>query len=218
MIYIYARFSPRRHEEDCESIEVQVDRCQRYANLVGLEVDHVCTDKAISGGVPLAERPSGRFVTNTIKRGDHLIAQRVDRMFRDAADGIAQIREWTRLGVTIHLADQGGCSIDCSKAVGRFMIAQLLVMAEFEKDLTGEKTSGAMKHHQRNGRRMSHHAPYGWQVDPDDRSRLIEDEEEQVAVKAIVQMRDGGNSYGDIAECLQCSDDVYTSRSGQCHS
>jgi DNA invertase Pin-like site-specific DNA recombinase len=98
------------------------------------------------------------------------------------------------------------------------MIGQLLLQAEFEKDLIGEKTSGAMRHHQRNGRRMSHHAPYGQTLDPADASMWIEDPDEQAAIRAIVQMRDGGTSYAKIAECLQHNDDVYPSRSGEWHS
>ena len=215
-VYIYARFSPRRNEEDCESIEVQVDRCVRYAEQLNLEVGRLVTDRSVSGGTPIADREGGSKIVDNIRRGDHVIAQRVDRMFRDTVDGLSKIREWTNLGVTIHLADQGGCSINCSTAVGRWFITNLLSMAEFEKNLTAEKTSGAMKHHQANGRRMSHHAPYGWEVDEDDRSRLIENKEEQDAIERIVELRSEGMSYGEIAERIWRMG--HPSRSGQWHS
>ena len=211
---VYLRFSPRRNEEECESIEVQAERCESYArHQFGPDVELVpYSAPAVSGGTPLAERPEGGRLVSDLRRGDILVVQRLDRLFRDAADGIAWVRQWTKRGISLHLADQGGCSIDCSSAVGRFMIGQLLLQAEFEKDLTGEKTSHAMKRHQRAGRAMSAQAPFGFSRVGKD---LVEDENEQQVIEMVQRLHQEGQSNRQITRTLEASD--FQARSGRWH-
>ena len=211
---VYLRYSPRRNQEECESIEVQVERCESYArHQFGEDVELTTfSDPAVSGGTPLAERPEGGQLIASLRRGDILVVQRLDRLFRDAADGIAWVRQWTKRGISLHLADQGGCSIDCSSAVGRFMIGQLLLQAEFEKDLTGEKTSYAMKRHQRAGRAMSAQAPFGFtRVGKD----LVKDESEQQVIEMVQRLHLEGQSNCAITRTLEASD--FQARSGRWH-
>ena len=211
---VYRRFSPRRNQEECESIEVQAERCESYArHQFGEDVELTTfSDPAVSGGTPLAERPEGGQLVASLRRGDILVVQRLDRLFRDAADGIAWVRQWTKRGISLHLADQGGCSIDCSSAVGRFMIGQLLLQAEFEKDLTGEKTSYAMKRHQRAGRAMSAQAPFGFtRVGKD----LVKDESEQQVIEMVQRLHESGESNRAITRTLEASD--FQARSGRWH-
>jgi len=223
---VYHRYSPRRNQEECESIEVQAERCESYArHQFGEDVELTAfADPAVSGGTPLAERPEGGRLVASLRRGDILVVQRLDRLFRDAADGIAWVRQWTKRGISLHLADQGGCSIDCSSAVGRFMIGQLLLQAEFEKDLTGEKTSYAMKRHQRAGRAMSAQAPYGFtRVGREEMKdgklkvvqHLVKDESEQQVIEMVQRLHLEGQSNREITRTLEASD--FQARSGRWH-
>jgi len=223
---VYHRYSPRRNQEECESIEVQAERCESYArHQFGEDVELTAfADPAVSGGTPLAERPEGGRLVASLRRGDILVVQRLDRLFRDAADGIAWVRQWTKRGISLHLADQGGCSIDCSSAVGRFMIGQLLLQAEFEKDLTGEKTSYAMKRHQRAGRAMSAQAPYGFRKVGREEIKdgkmkvvqhLVEDFTEQQVITVVRELHEDGKSNREITRSLEASD--FQARSGRWH-
>jgi DNA invertase Pin-like site-specific DNA recombinase len=48
------------------------------------------------------------------------------------------------------------------------MIRQVLsAIAEYERKLIGLRTSFAMRQHQKNGKRMGRHAPYGFEIDPE---------------------------------------------------
>jgi DNA invertase Pin-like site-specific DNA recombinase len=43
-------------------------------------------EPAVSGAVPLAERPEGGKLWNQLRRGDTLVAVKLDRAFRSSSD------------------------------------------------------------------------------------------------------------------------------------
>jgi DNA invertase Pin-like site-specific DNA recombinase len=202
---LYERFSPRpkAKEAECESIDQQHDRLVAYCTMTGLTPSHVIQDPATTAAIPLSERREGKRLEALLGRsGGHVVAQRLDRLFRDAADCLSTVARWDKRGVKLHLADQGGCSLDTSTAMGRLMLTNLAGVAEFERRLIADRTSEAMLRHQKNGKLMGSVAPYGWKRDMEDATRIVTDAAEQVVIEKMLQLRFDEMSYEAIAREL----------------
>lgn len=209
---LYARYSPRPVKKNAsgdtvepESIENQLERMERYCQMAELNHrGHVLCEPATSGAKPLRDRPEGRMLLKYIAEGiKHVVVQRLDRLFRNAPEAMVQLDEWTNIGVALHLADQGGNSINTATAIGWFMAGQIALTADFERRLGNERTSQAMRRYQRGGRRMSSECPYGMMPDPAEAGKMVECPEEQETIRKIVELRVVlGYSYADIVRKL----------------
>lgn len=196
---IYARFSPRRNEETCESIETQIELCRAYCARKGYSVTAEYSDRAMSGKD--GERPGLWDALNAVKAGTVLVTYRLDRLARSVY--LSHVIEQ-------QVAKQHG-SIESTAGEGtwddsedQWLVRKILqTLAEYERKVIGHRTSQAMRRHQKNGRRMSAQAPYGWKRDPDDSARIVRDEAEQQAIIAACEFRRGGMSYRQIARLFQ---------------
>lgn len=195
---LYLRHSPRpqtrkKHAAapDHESIETQREQCQAYCRYMDLPMPWVIFEEPLTSAFTwMKDRPVARQVLDELaKPGDHhLVVQRLDRLHRDPAEAIQMSREWQATGVTVHLAAQGGCTINTSTATGRFMYYQLAVQAGFERDMTIERTKASMASRQRRGERMSSKTPYGMCCDPENPAMMVKDPTEQAAIRVIMDL------------------------------
>ena len=162
---IYTRYSPRPAKEgdaeriaaneDAESIQLQIDTCQRYAVMKSLVITETIKDPETSARqTPLFEREGGSRL-KFLPRGTHVICSKLDRVFRSTADGLLTMNHFKRQGIILHFADQSGCTLDLSTGEGEFMFTILLAAASLEPRRTADRTSKAMKHRQDNGQRMT---------------------------------------------------------------
>jgi len=55
----------------------------------GWTIAETFIERGVSGGTPLADRPEGKHLLAVLERGDIVVAPRLDRMFRNAEDGLA---------------------------------------------------------------------------------------------------------------------------------
>lgn len=208
---IYTRYSPRppkegdaeriAADEDAETIRLQVDVCKRYADMKGLVVSEIFKDPETSARkTPLFERERG-WQLKHLHRGTHVIASKLDRVFRSTADGLLTMQHFKSRDVTLHFADQGGCTLDLSSGEGEFMFTILLSAAALEPRRTADRTSKAMKHRQSNGQRMTSlkTIPFGQMVDPADPSKTIPSPEELSAIALAHSFRQRGISLRDIS-------------------
>lgn len=209
---IYTRFSPRppkegddariAAQEDAESIRLQMEVCQRYAVMKSLIITDIIKDPETSARkTPVFEREGGsrlKFLT----RGTHVICSALDRMFRSTADGLITMTHFKKQGITLHFADQSGCTLDLSSADGEFMFTVLLAAASLEPRRTADRTSRAMKHRQSNGQKMTSDKtiPFGQQLDPHDPSRTVPCFDELHAAQQAKQLQATGLSLRDIAQ------------------
>lgn len=186
---IYSRFSPRPDADECESIETQLDRCRAYCAMNDFGITSECEDRETSGATSFADRAGGKKLLSLLNNGTkHVVVYKLDRMFRDAADCLTQVRRWDQTGVALHLIDMGGQTLNTSSAMGRFFLTMVAGFAELERNLICERTKDAMLRHQANGRRMSKLPPYGWRLNPENPLLLIRDETEQAVIGRIVEL------------------------------
>jgi len=194
---IYVRFSPRRNADESESNETQLDLCRAYCRRQGYYVAREFEDRALSGGEE--DRPGLWAALEALRRGDVLLAYKLDRLARDVYLSELIQRESARRGATIETVE-GGANGDTPE---QRMIRQVLqAFAEYERKVIAARTRAAMLRHQASGRRMSAQPPYGWSVDPDDPARLARNPDEQAIIRRIVELHGEGLGLRAIAHDL----------------
>ena len=146
----YARVSSKRQAEEGVSLDAQVERLLAYAEFRGLDLhpDDIYIDDGISAAIHLWSRPAGRKMRETIyqERVGHVLALKMDRLFRDVQDCLGSVDELRGIGVDIHILDQDGGTLDTSTSRGRFFLTTIASLAELERGQISERTKLAMKH------------------------------------------------------------------------
>jgi|GEM_PF-187337 len=167
----YARVSSKRQAEEGVSLDAQVERLLAYADFRGLDLDpeDIYVDDGISAAIHLWSRPAGRRMRETIyhERVGHVLALKMDRLFRDVQDCLGSVDELRGIGVDIHILDQNGGTLDTSTPIGRFFLTTIASLAELERGQISERTKVAMKHLKDNAKVFT--GPiFGWDRQGDD--------------------------------------------------
>ena len=197
---IYLRVSTADQAEHGVSLDAQQERLTAYAVANGLEVAGILRESAISGTIPLADRPEGEKLTQMVSSGQvrHVIALKLDRLFRSAVDALSTTAEWDKQGIALHLVDMGGQSLNTGSAMGRMMLTMMAGFAQFERDLTAERTTSALAHKKANSTAYSP-TPYG----KDRQGDILTDNAQELSIiKQMRSLRDEGFSLRGIAEHL----------------
>ncbi len=199
---LYARFSPRPKDKlNTLTLEVQVERMRAYCEQHGLVVKLVFREPKTSAKTPLEKRPEGAKLVAAIKAGrvQHIVAYRLDRLFRSSREALNRIHEWDQAGISIHFLDFMGGQVDTKSPMGKCMLAVVAAFKQLERDETAARTSEALRHRQRNGLATGN-PPYGWKRHVD---VLLPDRGEQVVLAGIKRAHANGLSLRRIAE--QCN-------------
>lgn len=166
-VIIYARCSTQEQARSGLGIDAQVERCRAYCMFRGLNVVDVIIDAGVSGSTAFASRTGGARVVELLRsrQAGAVVAMKLDRMFRNAADCLAVTQAWSDDGLALHLLDLG---IDTTSAMGRCFLTMTAAFAELERNMIAERTSGALQELRRKGERLGA-APYGQKrVEADD--------------------------------------------------
>jgi len=190
---IYARFSPRRNADECESCEQQVETCSAYCAEHGYEVAGIYYDRGRSGDDE--DRPGLWAAIEALPRGGVLVAHKPDRLARSV-----YLSEYIRRAVSKRngsVETVTGSNGDSAEDV--FVRQILQAFAEYEKKVIAARTKAAMRRHQSNGRSMSSNAPYGYSISG---KRLLEKPSEQQTLTLIQQLAADGDGPSTIATKL----------------
>lgn len=197
---IYLRFSPRRHEEDCESNEIQLAYCEQYAANRNYSVQGVFEDRAISGKTE--ERPGLFEALEALPRGGVLLVYKRDRLARNVyLEEVIKKAVRERNGRIE--AVQGDVEGDGPE---QELIRQMLSsISEYERKMIAIRTRWAMLDKQSRGQRMGRYAPYGWRLDPGAEGGMVEEPREQPVIDAVADMIGKGMKTSDIVRSLNRS-------------
>jgi len=196
---IYTRFSPRKNADQSESCETQEALCREYAAKEGWEVKAVYADEGISGKT--SDRPGLARALADLHRGDVLLVYKRDRLARDVLIAELTRRQVAGAGATI-AAVSGDIAGDDSDPTVIFVRQIMDAVAELERKQIAIRTRDAMLQHQQNGRKMSRFSPYGWRIDPDDPTRLLESPVEQSAIALVRKLAGEGLGVSAIKNHL----------------
>jgi len=186
---IYTRFSPRRNADSSESCETQESLCRDYADKAGYPVKSVHEDRGISG--KSSDRPGLAKALANLRKGDVLLVYKRDRLARDVLIAELTRRQVASAGATIE-AVSGDIAGDDSDPTVMFVRQIMDAVAELERKQIAIRTSDAMRVHQKAGRLMSRFAPYGFSIDPDDKTMIRPLQSEQEGIELIREMHGDG--------------------------
>src|SRR4051794_5005382 len=131
-VFAYTRVSTDRQANEGESLDVQQRTVAGYAMMHGLQVDHVFSERGVSGSKPLAERHEGMALLAALKPGDVVITPKLDRMFRSASDALANLDHMKRNNISLHMIDLGGDVT--GNGIAKLVFTILSAVAEAERD------------------------------------------------------------------------------------
>jgi len=161
----YIRVSSQRQVDEGVSLDAQKRRILDYARFRGIPLDEsdILIEKGVSGGIPLWERPVGRRLKQRLASGQyqHLMAMKIDRLFRVTSDMLNTIDELNAAGIDLHVVDMGGQAIDTTTAVGRLFLTIVAAMAEMERGLISERTQESMDQLKAMNKKFTQ-SIYGW--------------------------------------------------------
>jgi len=199
-VIAYVRVSTHEQATEGVSLAAQEERIRAYCTMTGLELVAVIRDEGVSASKELATRPGGAELLSLVadKGINNIVALKLDRLFRDAADCLNQTRAWDTAGINLHLIDMGGTAINTGTAMGRFFITMAAGFAELERNMIAERTTAALAHKKAHREAYSP-TPLGYNRNG---KQLVVNDQEQKTVKVIKAMRAEGVSMGEIARRL----------------
>jgi site-specific DNA recombinase len=210
---LYLRVSTQEQAREGISLAAQEAKLRAYCELRGLRIAWVVTDAGVSGGKPMHSREGGSRILDLVKHSAvaHVIAYKLDRLFRDCADCLTVTAAWDKKAIALHLVDLGGQTLDTSSAMGRFFLTVMAGAAELERNLMRERTSEAMAYVKSQGHKTGGDVPYGYTLAADGKT-LVTDEQEQAMLEAIRSARQRG--YSQRAVVAELTRQGFTTRKG----
>ncbi len=198
-VILYARFSPRRNAEQCESIEIQFDLCRDYCRKRNYDIIAEHSDRALSGGEE--DRPGLWNAIESLKRDYLLVVYRLDRLARSVyLSYLIEQAVKKRHAKIVSICGEGTFQDNPEDELVRRILQAL---AEYERKVIAARTKAAMQRHQANCRKISSIAPYGYIIDPCQPDRLILHVNEQKTIRLIQRLKHRGHSRRAICRLLQ---------------
>lgn len=212
---IYTRFSPRpakagQDVPQSESCETQEHYCREWCEMHHHNILEVFKDEGLSAK-SRDGRPGLSKALAQAKQGKRIfVAYSLSRWARSTTDAIRISEELREANCQMVSVKE---NLDTSNPYGRFMYTIFSALAELEREMISERTSEAMRQHQRNGRRMSDRCPFGFVRNPEMPSMMIPDPKEQDVIRRILELHNAGHGCRDIARMV--SHEGHRSRSGE---
>lgn len=155
----------------------------------------------VSGGIPLGQRPEGDKLLRAVRAGDIVVAAKMDRMFRSAANALHVIEDFRKRRISLWLLDLGN---DCSgNGISELIVTILAAVAQFERGLISERIKDAKRAARRDGLHLGGARQFGFDVGED--SKLVPNEREQAAIARMRKMRKRGKSLMEIRDAVRKS-------------
>lgn len=127
-----------------QSVDMQLDALRR----AGVPEDNLWFE--IKSGVR-ARRPQLELALTQAMRGDTFVVYKLDRLGRNLRDLMDKLDDLDRRGIGFRSLNDG---IDTTTAIGRLIFHMLGAIAQFERDLTVERTRDGMAAARRRGVRL----------------------------------------------------------------
>ena len=124
---------------------------QRDALLAaGVEPGHLYQDLA-SG--KRGDRPGLAACLKALRKGDVLVAWKLDRLGRDLRHLVNLVHELTTRGVGLRVLTGQGAAVDTTTPAGKLVFGIFAALAEFERELIVERTKAGLVSARARGRR-----------------------------------------------------------------
>ena len=193
----YVRVSTDKQADEGVSLEAQQEKVRAYAALYDLELVEVIVDAGESA--KSLDRPGLQRALQMIKRRQvsALVVVKLDRLTRSVSDLGTLVNGYFKKASLLSVSEQ----IDTRTVNGRLMLNLLTMIAEWERETIGERTSTAMRHKVKHGQYTGGQAPYGFTLAVDGKT-LERNEPEQQVLAAARELRVLGLSLRKVASEL----------------
>jgi site-specific DNA recombinase len=194
----YVRVSTVDQASEGVSLEAQRARIETWCGVNGATLaGRIHVDAGISG-----KRSDNRpellaALDEVCGLGGVLVVYSLSRLARSTRDTLAIAERLERAGADLVSLSE---KIDTTSAAGKMIFRVLAVLAEFERDVIAERTTGAMRYKKSKGERVGQ-IPYGKTLADDGRT-LLDAPAELEALTLIRTARDDGRSLRRIAQLL----------------
>lgn len=197
-VYGYTRVSTLIQAEDGESLGAQQRKLEGWAMMQGTALAAVLSERGVSGGIPLNDRPEGARLLTMVRKGDTIVASKLDRMFRSALDALQVVAQLQDRGVHLVLLDLNGDVT--ADGMAKFFLTLAAAFAEVERHRVRERITDVKKDQKKRGRYLGGKIPFGYRVGND--GNLIAINEEQQVIGVALAMRAEGKPLRAIRERL----------------
>jgi site-specific DNA recombinase len=190
-------------DDQANSLIAQKEKIEAYAKFSSLELVDVFVDENVSGGMPIFERKGGAVMEAFVRKNkiSEIIIVKPDRAFRDVVNSLQTMEKWKEEGVSLHISDMGGISLNTNSAIARLLFTTVISMAEFERNITGERIRTVFESKKSSGKKYSR-PMYGYDnVD----GMMIKNDQEQAIIDCMREWKSQGMSYAKIASNLNDS-------------
>src|SRR6516164_856916 len=88
------------------SLDAQEERIKAYCQTYGMDLVEIIRERAVTGKLKLNKRPEGAKIAKLTAAGVcHIVALKLDRLFRNAGDALSHVEAWEHAGIALHLVD-----------------------------------------------------------------------------------------------------------------
>ena len=191
----YIRVSTERQASEGASLEAQQAKIEQWCLANGYELVNVFKDEGISGK-RMDTRQGLRDTLASIKKGNAFVFYSMSRVARSTKDmlSIGDLITKKRADMVSVIED-----FDTTSASGKLMFQMLAVLAEFERNLVGERTATVLQNKKANRQVYTNQTPYGFKAV---NGRLEQVKQEVKVVAEIQQARAKGKTLQAIADNL----------------
>lgn len=196
--YGYLRVSTQTQATEGESLDVQRRQVEGWAHMQGVQLAAVFVERGVSGSTPIAERPEGGRLWPQLRRGDVVVAAKLDRLFRSALDALQTVEALRERGVSLVMLDLGG---DVSgNGLSKLFLTIAAAFAEAERDRIRERVAQVKADQRDRGRYLGGKVPFGFTVAD---GALVAEPAQQGAIRVAREMRAAGRPLRDIQAALK---------------
>lgn len=191
----YVRVSTEAQAVEGISLEAQRERISAYCAANGFELVETLVDSGISGK-RADNRPGLQdALALACRERAALVVYSLSRLARSVPDTLRISAQLERAGADLVSLSE---KIDTTTAAGRMVFKMLAVLAEFERDLTSERTKLALAQKKLRGECCGE-VPFGWRRAG---TMLVAVPEAQRALALIQDLRSKGATFRAIADEL----------------
>jgi len=204
----YGRVSTAGQAASGLGLDAQRAACEAWAAREGLGLTW-SQDEGVSGAKGLEDRPALLEAIDQLGRGDVLLVAKRDRLGRDPILLALLERMVGKKGARV--ASAAGEGTDGDDPASVLMRRMIDAFSEYERLLIGARTKAALARKRARGE-VSGTVPFGQRAASD--GLLVDDEDEQAVIVAVLQARARGLSQRKIVVALR-EEGLLSPRSGK---